>query len=116
MRTRALALPRRGRRRRRHPEPEAPGRGRAGGPGQGGHGADPGPGPVVSWRRQSTTFLGVSSRGRTAAAGPDATAAAAAAHSPASLLPALWCLSWINYCGATCHSSVGKECFIEVFN
>lgn len=81
-----------------------------------GDGADPGAGSTVSRRRQSTTFLRFSPRGRAPAAAPDATAAAAAAFSAAVLLLALWCLSWTNYCGATCHSSMGKECFVEVFN
>lgn len=114
--------PRRGRRCRR-PEPEAPrpgepGGGRAGGPGgRVGNGADPGAGSPVSRRRQGTTFLRFSPRGWAPAVAPDAAAAAAAAALPAAaLLPALRCLNWSNCCGATCDSSVGEECFIEVSN
>ena len=55
-----------------------------------GDGADPGAGSTVSRRRQSTTFLRFSPRGRAPAAAPDATAAAAAAFSAAVLLLALW--------------------------
>lgn len=57
-----------------------------------GNGADPGAASAVSRRRQSTTFLRFSPRGRALAAAPDATAAAAAAAAlpAAALLPVLW--------------------------